>query len=227
MQELVYMQKNINKLKKLFQVLEPELQNTSTYLSPHLRVNFPGIGGDSETKGIFKKYSREYYILKDFNVNLQYQLKVLKALNKYLMKRQAILKKTPSLWPIQKKGGYITSLYGERFDPITGRVGKHQGIDIACWPGEKVIATAPGTIVFAGWDGNYGRKIIIKHAYGFATAYAHNRRLLVRHGQKVKAGQVIAHAGNTGRSTGVHLHYEVHISGQTVDPHPFLLLNAY
>jgi len=226
-EELELIQKDITRLKGMLDDMRPELESTSRYLSGELQVSFPGVGGESDTAPIFKKYSKEYYILKDFDINLSYQQKVIRALNKYLDQRKEVIARTPALWPIDDRGGYITSRFGERFDPISGHVGFHKGIDIACWPGEKVIATGPGTVLQSGWHDEYGLKVTIRHDYGFETTYGHNRRLLVGAGQHVKAGQPIALAGNTGKSTGVHVHYEVHIGGEAVDPTPYLLLNTY
>ncbi len=226
-EELAKTKETIRQMKSLVDKLKPELITATKHLSKDEQVSFPGIGGSAHDTVMFKPYSKEYYMLKDFDINLNYQYKVVKSLNRYLEKRKEILTATPSMWPVYKKSGYITSKFGKRFDPISGRIGMHRGIDIACFPGEKIVATAPGMVVFAGWHSAYGRKIVIRHKYGFKTAYAHNRKLMVPVGRQVKAGQVIALAGSSGKSTGVHLHYEVHIGDKTIDPEPFLLLSNY
>ncbi len=130
---------------------------------------------------------------------------------------------TPTIYPLVQKG-YITSYYGYRRDPVTGRVGAfHEGIDIAVRAGTPVRATADGTVVRASSYGTYGLFIEIKHgSYGYRTRYAHNSKILVREGQQVKKGDIIALVGSTGKSTGPHLHYEVLYNGKPVNPRNYL-----
>jgi murein DD-endopeptidase MepM/ murein hydrolase activator NlpD len=230
--EYQLVKQEIRKIKESMKNLEPYLKETTQSVAPNLKVDFPfpGVGGRSDEKfqsSMFRRFSREYYLLKQFSTNLDYQTEVIKAMNKYLHKRQEVINDTPSLWPVEKNSGYITSRFGPRFDPFTQKVGFHKGIDIACFPGKQILATAPGKVVYAGYSGAYGLKVMIRHKYGFQTVYAHNRRLLVRAGQKVQKGDPVALAGRTGRATGVHLHYEVRIGSQVVNPRPYLLLNTY
>jgi murein DD-endopeptidase MepM/ murein hydrolase activator NlpD len=123
-------------------------------------------------------------------------------------------------WPVQ---GPLTSPFGER-DHVMGGGGTqfHAGIDISVIAGTPVQAAQEGTVVFAGYNGAYGKAIKLDHPNGFSTLYAHNSRILVHVGQNVKAGQVICLSGNTGRSTGPHLHFEVHKDALPVDPLPYL-----
>ncbi|WP_457600714.1 peptidoglycan DD-metalloendopeptidase family protein [Hydrogenivirga sp.] len=109
----------------------------------------------------------------------------------------------PPVW------GRITSKYGYRVDPFTGKYEFHEGLDIRAPWGTRVRATADGKVIFAGWKGGYGKAVIIRHAYGFKTMYAHLSKIKVRAGQWVKSGDVIGYVGSTGRSTGPHVHYEV------------------
>ncbi len=109
----------------------------------------------------------------------------------------------PPVW------GRITSKYGYRRDPFTGRYEFHDGVDIKAPWGTKVRATAEGRVIYAGWKSGYGKTVIIKHAYGFKTMYAHLSKIKVKKGQWVKSGEVIGLVGSTGRSTGSHVHYEV------------------
>ncbi|MFS8653592.1 MAG: M23 family metallopeptidase [Limnochordia bacterium] len=129
------------------------------------------------------------------------------------------LRHTPSIWPVE---GRITSEYGYRRHPITGRNHLHAGIDIAVPTGTPVKATAAGKVVHAGPDGGYGLTVVIDHGYGWRTLYAHNSRVLVKAGDTVERGDVIALAGSTGVSTGPHVHYEVHVDGKPVNPRAFL-----
>ena len=124
--------------------------------------------------------------------------------------------RTPSIMPAS---GHISSPFGYRRNPFGGWSREfHNGIDIACGHGSAVRATALGTVTYAGWDGYWGRRVEISHGHGVVTFYAHNSRLTVRVGQTVNKGDIIAYSGNTGRSTGSHLHYGAFIDGRPVDP---------
>lgn len=114
--------------------------------------------------------------------------------------------------------GWVSSPYGQRVDPITGKVAWHAGVDFAGKEGADVIAVASGVVVFSGEKSGYGNFIEINHGNGLATRYAHHRELLVEPGQIVRKGQTIAVMGSTGRSTGPHVHFEVLKNGRTQDP---------
>ncbi|NLM37743.1 MAG: peptidoglycan DD-metalloendopeptidase family protein [Firmicutes bacterium] len=130
---------------------------------------------------------------------------------------------TPTIYPLMQKG-YISSYYGYRRDPVTGVIGAfHEGIDIAVRTGTPVRATADGTVVRARSNGTYGLFIEIKHgSYGYCTRYAHHSKILVKEGQIVKKGDIIALVGSTGKSTGPHLHYEVYYNGKPVNPRNYM-----
>ncbi|HOB88621.1 MAG TPA: M23 family metallopeptidase [Bacillota bacterium] len=119
--------------------------------------------------------------------------------------------------------GRVTSYYGTRRHPITGRSQLHQGVDLAAPKGTGIVATADGVVKFAGSRSGYGLTVIIDHGYGFQTLYGHCSKLAVRVGQQVKRGQVIAYVGSSGVSTGSHLHYEVRVSGKPVNPWPYMM----
>lgn len=122
---------------------------------------------------------------------------------------------TPSGWPTR---GRITSPFGYRRNPVTGRMHHHTGVDIANVTGTPIFATANGTVSFAAFRGGYGNLIIIEHGYGYTTYYAHLSRISVRPFQIVSRGQVIGYMGSTGQSTAPHLHYEVRFRGNPVNP---------
>jgi hypothetical protein len=122
---------------------------------------------------------------------------------------------TPSIWPTN---GFVTSSYGNRTSPFTGRVQFHEGLDIAADFGTTVVAPARGRVVFVGMDGPFGRKVELDHGYGVRTHFAHLSQALVERGQTVERGMPIAAVGSTGRSTGPHLHYGVEVNGRTTDP---------
>ena len=122
---------------------------------------------------------------------------------------------TPSIWPTQ---GYVSSPYGLRF----GGTEFHQGIDIAAEMGTPIVAAADGVVTAAGWNGGYGNMVDVDHGSGVVTRYGHASAVAVTVGQQVRRGQVIAYVGSTGRSTGPHLHYEVRVGGQPVNPAAYL-----
>ena len=130
-------------------------------------------------------------------------------------KRNALAAATPSIWPAR---GWLTSTMGVRQDPITGDSDFHPGLDIAGDKGQPVHATAAGTVRAAGWENGYGNVITIDHGFGLQTRYGHLLKYDVKPGAKVKRGDVIGRVGNTGRSTGYHLHYEVLANGRLVNP---------
>ncbi|MGM0420501.1 MAG: M23 family metallopeptidase, partial [Bacillota bacterium] len=118
--------------------------------------------------------------------------------------------------------GRITSNYGNRRHPVTGRTNFHTGVDIAAAYGSTVKAAASGTVVHAGWRGGYGRTVIIDHGNGYKTLYAHNSQILVQQGQSVSRGSSIARVGTTGIATGPHVHFEVQQNDDHRNPLSFL-----
>jgi murein DD-endopeptidase MepM/ murein hydrolase activator NlpD len=130
-------------------------------------------------------------------------------------KQLKFLDAQPNKMPTQ---GRITSKFGYRRSPFSGRRDFHTGLDIANKPGTPVRAAGTGIVTFTGWKSAYGKVVIISHGYGYRSLYAHNKEILVKVGQKVRKGDIITKMGNTGRSTGPHLHFEVHYKGQQIDP---------
>lgn len=128
---------------------------------------------------------------------------------------------TPSILPLEGEHE-IASTFGYRRNPFGGWSSEfHSGIDYACDYGTPVHATAAGVVTFSGWDAVYGRKVMIDHGYGIETFYGHNSSLLVKVGDTVQKGDRIAYSGNSGRSTGSHLHYGALEQGKSVDPSQF------
>ncbi|QFU74988.1 hypothetical protein EY643_04645 [Halioglobus maricola] len=122
--------------------------------------------------------------------------------------------------PIEK--GWISSYYGKRNDPFTGKPSFHHGVDFAGKEGSNVIAVASGVVTWTGSKSGYGETIEISHGDGFVTRYAHNKESLVSPGDVVRKGQAIGLMGSTGRSTGAHVHYEVYKHGRSVDPSSYI-----
>jgi len=125
----------------------------------------------------------------------------------------------PSLWPIE---GRVTSSFGEREDPFNGEGAFHAGIDISAPTGTLVRATGDGLVTLASQENGYGREVTVDHGHGVRTVYGHLSGMIVLAGQHVTRGQVIGYVGQTGRSTGPHLHYEVRINNVPVNPHKYL-----
>ncbi|MGK5086206.1 M23 family metallopeptidase [Bdellovibrionota bacterium FG-2] len=121
--------------------------------------------------------------------------------------------------------GYFTSGFGIRKSPYGGRVKMHEGLDIANRIGTSIRAPADGVVTFAELKAGYGNTVVIDHGYGVETWYGHNRKIVVTRGQKVRRGDVISLLGNSGRSTGPHVHYEVRVNGWPVDPLSYILEN--
>ena len=135
----------------------------------------------------------------------------------------------PAIQPVANKDLKKTaSGYGTRVDPIYKTVKFHAGMDFSANTGTPVYVTGNGKVTKAGWDGLYGRCIVVDHGFGYVTRYAHLSKINVRTGQKVVRGETIGEVGSTGKSTGPHLHYEVHVKGQVVNPvnYYFMDLNA-
>ncbi len=146
----------------------------------------------------------------------------LEAVTTYLTQQKNRLAATPSIWPTQDEG-YVSSSYGHRASPFTGRRQMHTGIDIAAPRGTSILAAADGVVTFSGRMAGYGRVIVVTHGFGFKTFYGHNQKNKVRKGERVKRGQVIGTVGNSGYSTGSHLHYEVLVKDRTINPLKYIV----
>lgn len=139
-------------------------------------------------------------------------------IREYLREERDVYMSTPKGLPVE---GKVSSPYGHRAHPKSGKRDFHSGLDIAADSGHPVRSTADGIVSFAGWSGGSGNLVAIEHGFGFSTLYAHNRSLTVKVGQRVRRGDVIGHVGSTGNSTGPHVHYEVWKEGKAVDPNKF------
>ena len=147
----------------------------------------------------------------------------LSVLEQKLVAQSQLLASTPSIAPVR---GILTDGFGGRSDPFTGEPGTHNAIDISSAAGQAVRATADGIVVKAEWANGYGNVIYISHGYGYSTRYGHLSAYAVKPGQHIKRGDIIAYVGSTGRSTGPHLHYEVRLNNNPVNPLEYIL-NAF
>jgi len=144
----------------------------------------------------------------------------LEELHTYLDDQRSLLASTPAIRPTT---GWVSSGFGYRTSPFTGLKEFHRGIDIATEKGKPILAPADGIVTFAGINGGLGRTLVLDHEHGMITRYAHLNECLVKSGERVKRGDKIGLVGNSGRSTGPHLHYEVHLNGIPVDPSSYIL----
>lgn len=193
------------------------------------KQQFLGIGGTSEMSTVnldelgkktqkeqLEQMSQELDSLKSEAAR---QESGMKRLAEYFEHRNSILSSTPNIWPVR---GFITSEFGKRTSPIYGTQQFHQGLDIANAIGTPVVAPANGTVSETGYNSGYGHYIMIQHGYGMVTLYGHLSKVVVHDGQRVKKGELIGNVGNTGSSTGPHLHYEVRINGVPTNPRRYI-----
>lgn len=181
-------------------------------------------GGESllESDG-FELLGQARQELRMLRVEVPYQKKSLNSLESDIKEHNALLAATPTGWPLDDKGkSYISSKFGFRKDPITHEQAFHDGLDVGVWYGTPVLATANGRVTYSGWKSGYGRVVFINHGYGYMTVYGHNSKLAVKAGERIKRGDVIAYTGNSGKSTGPHLHYEVRVNGVPKNPWEFI-----
>jgi murein DD-endopeptidase MepM/ murein hydrolase activator NlpD len=129
----------------------------------------------------------------------------------------------PSINPVDSQDAWVSSGFGYRSDPFVSKKRFHDGCDIVAPRRTPIIAPSDGVVTFAGWQNGLGRTVEIEHGYGYVTVYGHADKLWVKKGDKVKRGDLIAYLGSSGRSTGPHLHYEVHLNGKLVNPHKYLV----
>ncbi len=143
----------------------------------------------------------------------------LRALERFIGRAGRVLAALPSRWPVR---GPVNSDFGQRSAVWAEGAEFHSGLDIGAPRGTPVTAPAPGTVVFSGWQAEYGNTLIIDHGNDIKTLYGHLAKLGVAADQQVQRGQVVAYTGNTGRSSGPHLHYEIQVGGRAVNPRSYL-----
>lgn len=181
--------------------------------------SLPALGGPVEGELATEAVSRRPNLVAELaalDATLAGQRHQLAALEGQLLNRKLNERVLPNGRPVNS--GWISSFYGKRSDPISGRTAWHKGMDFAGRPGTQIVAVSDGVVSFSGKNHGYGNMVEIKHGSGFVTRYAHNQQNLVAVGDKVSQGQPIALMGSTGRSTGPHVHFEVHRNGRAVDP---------
>jgi len=183
----------------------------------------PALGGPETSSGAaLSAYQPPAFVdaLNDLAVTLERREEQLNILEGLLNNRRQESQASLSGRPVVR--GWMSSRFGHRADPFSGRLAQHRGVDFAAKEGTEIIATGAGVVTFSGDRWAYGNLVEINHGNGLTTRYAHAQDLLVKTGDIVRAGEVIATVGTTGRSTGPHVHYEVLRNGSHIDPEPFL-----
>ena len=206
-----------------------QLEEAQAYLRSHSLIHNPPVVARQEETGIGLMavaavqnevtFSSMQEYLQLLAAELAVQRKLMESFEEYHGRMDLYLRNFPTLWPVN---GQISSGFGWRRGPFGGDSEHHSGVDIPARTGTHIHAAGGGTVTFAGWRNGHGMTVIINHGNGMSTLYAHNSRNLVTAGQRVNRGDVIAHVGSTGRSTGPHLHFEVHVNGRPVNPRPFM-----
>lgn len=158
--------------------------------------------------------------LTDISARIKYQFSSYTAIEKLINNQDQKLASIPAIQPVSNKDlNRIASGFGMRIDPVYGTPKMHKGLDFTAPSGTPIYATGDGTVQQAGYnEGGYGNFVLINHGYGYQTLYGHMVRIKARNGQKITRGEVIGWVGSTGKSTGPHCHYEVHINNDAVDP---------
>ncbi len=155
----------------------------------------------------------------DLRDQIQPTVETVKKIKEYLYQERNIYMATPKGLPVN---GTVSSPFGMRVNPFSGKKEFHPALDIRADIGTPVKTTADGVVSFAGWTKSGGNMVAIEHGFGYSTYYAHNKKLAVEAGQRVRRGTVIAYVGETGSATGPHSHYEVKENGKSVDPRQFM-----
>lgn len=166
---------------------------------------------------------RELHDVRNIKSFLKTAIDPLEEIRDVLSTQKDLLTDIPTLWPLKGVRGRVTNNFGPAEHPFTGQWYLHKGIDIAYGTGIPILATARGKVLTIDFEPNgFGHYLVIRHKYGFYTKYAHLQKVIARRGDEVQQGQIIGTMGNTGLSTGPHLHYEVRIGSEVVDPAKYL-----
>lgn len=223
---------NIDDLKKQMtrlKDLDAKLRVITDIGPPPQSVQLMGIGGPEEqgADAVYPGRNIQGEDLKKMKADLQtlrsdasIQELSFEELTEAMKDRRSLWASTPSVWPVR---GWLTSGFGNRLSPFTDSMTMHNGLDVASRRDTPVLATAGGVVSYEGFDSGLGKMVKINHGYGMQTLFGHMSKVGVRIGQRVKRGDVIGFVGNTGLSTGLHVHYEVHVNGVPVNPLRYIL----
>ncbi len=161
--------------------------------------------------------------IRSLTAYLEEAVQPIEQIGKMLDNQSSLFREIPNIWPVNNPNVHISQQFGPNLHAITGQWYIHKGIDFSTWrSGDPIMATANGQVVTVGYDASFGIYVIIRHKHGMYTRYAHMSATRVTKGEYVNQGQVIGNIGNTGVTTGPHLHYEVHIGSDVVDPGKYI-----
>jgi murein DD-endopeptidase MepM/ murein hydrolase activator NlpD len=220
---LAQLREEVNQLSRSARNFEAVLSSTLSTLGAGASVSASG-GRSSFFNPGSDDSLREMEDIRQLAGYLSSAVEPVKEIGTILDSQSVILSEIPSIWPIRGGIGHFTTYFGISPDPFTGAPHMHTGIDISTYrAGDPIVATADGQVALTASESTgFGNYIVIRHQHGFYTRYAHMLSFRVEAGQQVKQGEVIGYIGSTGRSTGPHLHYEVHIGSDVVDPYKYL-----
>jgi murein DD-endopeptidase MepM/ murein hydrolase activator NlpD len=206
-QELVVVAQNDAKVRVMAKLTAPKSDSMA------------GIGGPSSEDDVSREYSAIQQRIDEVRRQIDLRRESQEEIQGILNDQRSLLAAKPSGWPAK---GWLTSSFGMRRDPFNGKRKMHEGLDIAARTGTPVYATADGIVSSIRTEPGYGKVVTVDHGYGYRTVYGHNSKYHVKVGQRVRRGDLISSVGNTGRSTGSHVHYEVRLNGVPVNPHKYL-----
>jgi len=206
-QELVVVAQNDAKVRVMAKLTAPKTDSMA------------GIGGPSREDDASREYNAIQQRIDEVRRQIDLRRESQEEIQGILNDQRSLLAAKPGGWPVK---GWLTSSFGMRRDPFNGRRKMHEGLDIAARTGTSVTATADGIVSSVKTEPGYGKVVILDHGYGYRTIYGHNSRYYVKVGQRVRRGERIAAVGNTGRSTGSHVHYEIRLNGVPVNPRKYL-----
>lgn len=229
--ELVQAQAELDALKAETAKLAAAYKDFQSVLAPIMSASgsHEAAGGAKRlsVSSFFGKKDEQGDSLEEMVGKIEQSTPVVAEYGSMLGQIDSVKRMVPAIWPIGGNVGHISTVFGLTSNPFTGQSYFHTGIDCSNYrSGDPVVATADGKVTFAGWEGGYGRCVIIAHAYGYMTRYGHMERIAVHSGQFVKQGQIIGNVGNSGTSTGAHTHYEVMLGKRYLSPLDYLWGNA-
>jgi murein DD-endopeptidase MepM/ murein hydrolase activator NlpD len=235
-------QANLDQLRDETARLLREAKNFENALSDTLSMLGTGTSGTSTTNSSESGDLFSFFDIKEIPEGVLQEVNDIRILAAYLSaavepvkeigtlidSQNALLTEIPSIWPIKGGIGHVSFSFGQNENPFTGQYYIHKGIDLSTYrQGDPIVATADGQVVTVDFDySGFGNYVIIKHKHGFYTRYAHMLSIRAQIGQRIQQGEIIGYIGNTGLSTGPHLHYEVHIGSDVVDPAKYLNIRS-
>jgi murein DD-endopeptidase MepM/ murein hydrolase activator NlpD len=225
----------VNQLLREARSFEPALSSTLSALGADVKgINNSSTASAGDLSSFFdiketpEGTLQEAEDLRQLSRYLATAAEPIREIGTLLDSQSALLTEIPSIWPIKGGIGHISMFFGQNENPFTGQYYIHKGIDLSTYrQGDPIVATADGQVVAVEFEqGGFGNNVVIRHKHGFYTRYGHMLSFRVKAGQRVQQGEVIGYIGNTGLSTGPHVHYEVHIGSDVVDPYKYLNIRS-